>query len=103
MNLTQQELETIEKLAGLFYTPKQIAIILEIDPEMFEAHIRSETGNTEHITRAITKLISNSGKASHNLHYQVAHRHKQCSGIFKNKAEFQNNSYICKNINCLKQ
>ena len=46
MNLTQQELETIEKLAGLFYTPKQIAIILEIDPEMFEAHIRSETGNT---------------------------------------------------------
>ena len=57
----------------------------------------------EHITRAITKLISNSGKASHNLHYQVAHRHKQCSGIFKNKAEFQNNSYICKNINCLEQ
>nr|DAX88810.1 MAG TPA: hypothetical protein [Caudoviricetes sp.] len=44
----------------------------------------------KHITRAITKLISNSGKASHNLHYQVAHRHKQCSGIFKNKAEFQN-------------
>jgi len=45
MNLTQQELETIEKLAGLFYTPKQIAIILEIDPEMFETQIRSEIGN----------------------------------------------------------
>ena len=35
MNLTQQELETIEELAGLFYTPKQIAIILEIDPDFF--------------------------------------------------------------------
>ena len=45
MNLTQQELDTIEELAGLFYTPKQIAIILEIDPEMFETQIRSEIGN----------------------------------------------------------
>lgn len=91
MNLTQQELDTIEELAGLFYTPKQIAIILEIDPEMFETQIRSEIGNIyKAYYKGYYEAVSNSGKASHNLHYQVAHRHKQCSGIFKNKAEFQN-------------
>lgn len=45
MNLTPEELETIEKLAGLFYTPKQIATILEIDSEIFEAQINAEAGN----------------------------------------------------------
>lgn len=34
-----------EELAGLFYTPKEIAIILEVDPEEFENMINSESGN----------------------------------------------------------
>lgn len=45
MNLDNVQLEMTEELAGLFYTPKEIAIILEVDPEEFENMINSESGN----------------------------------------------------------
>ena len=58
MNLTQQELETIEKLAGLFYTPKQIAIILEIDPDFFLGSTGISNFVLKHIRLAISQIIS---------------------------------------------
>lgn len=46
MNLSDAQLEMVEDLAGLFYTPKEIAIILEVDPEAFCTQIAAESGNT---------------------------------------------------------
>lgn len=34
---SQEEIAEIEKMAGLCFTPEQIAIVLEIDPEQFRA------------------------------------------------------------------
>ena len=45
MNLDNVQLEMTEELAGLFYTPKEISNILEVDPEEFENMINSESGN----------------------------------------------------------
>ena len=42
MNLNKEELAMITKLAGLFYTPSEIARVLEIDTEEFENQIKSE-------------------------------------------------------------
>ena len=44
MNLESTKLEMIEQLAGLFYTPREIAIILEVDPEDLDNEIASENG-----------------------------------------------------------
>lgn len=44
MNLSETELETVQKLAGLFYTPREIALMIESDADDFEAAIRSESG-----------------------------------------------------------
>lgn len=43
MNLNEKELEMIRKMAGLFYSPKEIAIIVEAPPEEFEAEIKCGT------------------------------------------------------------
>jgi len=44
MNLNKEELATITELAALFYTPTEIARILEVDTEEFENQIKSEHG-----------------------------------------------------------
>jgi len=44
MNLESTKLEMIEQLAGLFYTPREIAIILEVDPEELDNEVISESG-----------------------------------------------------------
>ena len=45
MNYTQEELQTIEDMAALFYSYKDIAIVLEVDVEEFKALMRLEEGN----------------------------------------------------------
>ncbi len=42
MNYTQEELQTIEDMAALFYSYKDIAIVLEVDVEEFKAQMRLE-------------------------------------------------------------
>jgi len=43
MNFTKEQLETIEDMGRLFYQPKDIAIVIEVDPKEFEIIIASET------------------------------------------------------------
>ena len=45
MNYTSDELQTIEDMAALFYSYKEIAIVLEVDVEEFKALMRLEEGN----------------------------------------------------------
>jgi len=40
MNYTDDELDTIEQMAGLFFKPEEIALVLEIDPDDFSAEIK---------------------------------------------------------------
>lgn len=43
MNFTKEQLETIEEMGGLFYHPRDIAIVIGVDPPEFEIIIESET------------------------------------------------------------
>ena len=45
MNYTADELQTIEDMAALFYSYKDIAIVLEVNVEEFKALMRLEEGN----------------------------------------------------------
>jgi hypothetical protein len=45
MTYTSDELQTIEDMAALFYSYKDIAIVLEVDVEEFKALMRLEEGN----------------------------------------------------------
>ena len=45
MEYTTEELQTIEDMAALFYSYKEIAIVLEVDVEEFKALMRLEEGN----------------------------------------------------------
>lgn len=45
MNLSKEQLEEVERLAGLFYPPKIIASNIEVDEEDFEILIKSKTGD----------------------------------------------------------
>jgi hypothetical protein len=44
MNLTEQQLNAITDMASLFYSPKEIAINLEVDIDEFDIEIKSEHG-----------------------------------------------------------
>lgn len=44
MNLSETELEMVTKLAGLFYTPREIALMIEADTDDFDAAVRAESG-----------------------------------------------------------
>ena len=44
MNLTEEQLSAISDMASLFYTPKEIAINLEVDIDDFDMEIKSEHG-----------------------------------------------------------
>ncbi len=44
MNLTKQQLEEVEEMAKLFYSPEEIAINLEADPDEFTELIRIRSG-----------------------------------------------------------
>ena len=45
MEYTPDELQTIEDMAALFYSYKEIAIVLEVNVEEFKALMRLEEGN----------------------------------------------------------
>lgn len=45
MNLTTDQLKEIESMASLFFTPEEIAINIEVDPEEFIEMILSKTGD----------------------------------------------------------
>lgn len=44
MNLSEEQLSAISDMASLFYTPKEIAINLEVDIDDFDMEIKSEQG-----------------------------------------------------------
>lgn len=44
MNLSEEQLTAIEELAGLFYTPMEIATIIEADSDEFESVVRAGRG-----------------------------------------------------------
>lgn len=45
MNLNETELETVQELASLFYSPSEVAVVLEVDQDDFVSVIRSGGGD----------------------------------------------------------
>lgn len=45
MNLSEKELEMVSNMAGLFYSYKDIAIMIEVSPDEFEAEMKTESGS----------------------------------------------------------
>lgn len=45
MNLNEAELEVVMEMSALFYSPKEIAVALEVDPDAFITEVRSECGD----------------------------------------------------------
>jgi hypothetical protein len=44
MNLSEEQLESIREMGSLFYSPREVAINIEVDPDDFETLIKSEQG-----------------------------------------------------------
>jgi DNA helicase IV len=44
MNLTEEQLNAISDMASLFYSPKEIAINIEVNEDDFDMEIKSEKG-----------------------------------------------------------
>lgn len=45
MNLTEAQLKEIETLSGIFLEPEEIAILLDLDEDLFMDAIRKKKGN----------------------------------------------------------
>ena len=45
MHFTEEQLKEIENMAALFFTPEEIAVNIEVDPEDFLLCILSQTGD----------------------------------------------------------
>ena len=45
MNLTTDQLKEIESMASLFFTPEEIAINIEVDPDEFVEMLVAKTGD----------------------------------------------------------
>jgi len=45
MDFSEEQLTEIQNMAGLFFTPEEIAINIEVDPDNFAILIKSQTGN----------------------------------------------------------
>lgn len=44
MNLTEEQFDTIEQMAELFYSPEEIAINLEVEPDDLRIQIQAKVG-----------------------------------------------------------
>lgn len=44
MDFTEEQLTEIQNMAGLFFTPEEIAINIEVDPDDFANLIKSQSG-----------------------------------------------------------
>lgn len=45
MDFTQEQLTEIQNMAGLFFTPEEIAINIEVDPDDFSNLIKAQSGD----------------------------------------------------------
>jgi len=45
MNLTEQQLKEIEELAGVFMEPEEIAVLLDLDTDMFLRQLEHKKGS----------------------------------------------------------
>lgn len=45
MIFSEEQLTEIQNMAGLFFTPEEIAINIEVDPDDFANLIKSQTGD----------------------------------------------------------
>lgn len=45
MKFNPEEIESIREMAGLFFSPGEIAVNLEVDPDDFKSLIKSKTGD----------------------------------------------------------
>lgn len=71
MNLTEQQIKEIEELAGLFLTADEIAILLDIDVDLFmktihtkkgpiyKAYFKGKTRSKKQIRENVVKLARN--------------------------------------------
>ena len=44
MNLTEEQINTIEEMAELFYSPEEIALNLEVEPEDLSVQVETKVG-----------------------------------------------------------
>lgn len=51
MNLTTEQLDEVQEMAGLFFSPEDIADNLEVDADDFREEIESKTGKIYHAWR----------------------------------------------------